>query len=231
MKLYLPHPSKIFAVVLLLGSWASALHAEGLKGKITGITAPDSIAMTCEDNREHSLRLLGVLLPRKGQPKQPTALLTLKTLIVGKKVSIEWFPLPKACKAGEECPKFARITLGGRDVGLIMLSRGLAWYDRRYAGELSATDRMLYNEAEEDAKKHRRGVWSAANPTPPWEFREPQSIPEEKAKPKKKSKGARAALDMGLGPLDSHIPETDPLEDETPDGQPLPEVVPAPKKS
>jgi hypothetical protein len=42
---------------------------------------------------------------------------------------------------------------------------GAAWVYRKYS-----KDRALL-EAEENARRARRGLWGQANPTPPWEWR------------------------------------------------------------
>jgi endonuclease YncB( thermonuclease family) len=49
--------------------------------------------------------------------------------------------------------------------------KGLCWWYRKYADEQSAVDRVLYEDAERQARRKRRGLWSDPNPVPPWEWR------------------------------------------------------------
>lgn len=60
-----------------------------------------------------------------------------------------------------------RAESGGKDVSLELLKMGLAWYWPYFA-----PDRDDYREAEADARKARRGLWSDTKPVPPWEWRE-----------------------------------------------------------
>lgn len=53
-----------------------------------------------------------------------------------------------------------------RDVGLVMVRDGMAWWYREYAHEQSA---------EDTAWAARRGLWLNASPVPPWEWRRKRS--------------------------------------------------------
>lgn len=61
------------------------------------------------------------------------------------------------------------------DVGLAMVSIGLAWWYRDYAKEQTPQERGQYEFAEGEAKAKRAGLWvdlgTAADPLPPWEWR------------------------------------------------------------
>ena len=57
------------------------------------------------------------------------------------------------------------------DAGLAMLTLGLAWWSRAYAGEQSPTERGQYGFAESEARAKRAGLWSERNPVPPWKWR------------------------------------------------------------
>jgi len=64
-----------------------------------------------------------------------------------------------------------KVMLDGRDINLEQLNRGLAWFYRAYAKELSRDDATAYEAAEERARREKRGLWADASPTPPWDFR------------------------------------------------------------
>jgi len=58
-----------------------------------------------------------------------------------------------------------------RDVGLVMVGEGMAWWYRAYANEQSAEDQKAYESAEDLARTARRGLWQDKSPIPPWEWR------------------------------------------------------------
>lgn len=69
----------------------------------------------------------------------------------------------------------AEVIAAGRNVNLEMVRSGQAYVYRRF---LSRCDRGLYLAAEDQARRHRRGVWSGPNNEPrPWEFRQRQRTP------------------------------------------------------
>lgn len=57
------------------------------------------------------------------------------------------------------------------DVGLALVTQGMAWWYRHYAGEQSAQTRAQYRFAEREAKAKRAGLWADPRPVPPWTWR------------------------------------------------------------
>jgi hypothetical protein len=53
-----------------------------------------------------------------------------------------------------------------------MLENGSAWHYKRVSGEQSSEARVRYAKAELKAREAKAGLWAAAIPMPPWEFRE-----------------------------------------------------------
>ena len=72
-------------------------------------------------------------------------------------------------KCGAGLVKRARLVT--RNIELEMIVNGWAWVLEQYAFEREEE----YFEAQEDARRHRRGLWSIDNPEPPWEFKRKQS--------------------------------------------------------
>jgi len=58
-----------------------------------------------------------------------------------------------------------------REVIFHIISRGMAWFYRFYARELKPEDATVYEQAEAQARKEKRGLWADASPVPPWDFR------------------------------------------------------------
>ena len=54
-----------------------------------------------------------------------------------------------------------------RNIELEMVVNGWAWVLRQYSFDCEAE----YLQAETDARRHRRGLWSVDNPEPPWSFK------------------------------------------------------------
>jgi endonuclease YncB( thermonuclease family) len=59
----------------------------------------------------------------------------------------------------------ARVTIDGRLVNAEIVRSGLAW---RY---VQFDRRNEFGAIEEDARRHRRGLWADAHPIAPWEWR------------------------------------------------------------
>ena len=57
------------------------------------------------------------------------------------------------------------------DTNYAQVAAGMAWWYRHYAEQQSLEDRDLYEAAEDKAKAMRLGLWSDANPVPPWDYR------------------------------------------------------------
>ncbi len=54
----------------------------------------------------------------------------------------------------------------GRDLGQELVRAGLAWWSEKYA-----PNEMELKRLQAEARKNKIGLWSQANPTPPWTFR------------------------------------------------------------
>jgi endonuclease YncB( thermonuclease family) len=54
---------------------------------------------------------------------------------------------------------------------LAMVQAGYAWWYRKYAREQNAGDRVLSEEAEDQAKAEHLGLWADPHPVPPWDWR------------------------------------------------------------
>ncbi len=63
------------------------------------------------------------------------------------------------------------VFVDGKDINLVQLKAGMAWFYRYYQKELSAENRKLYAKAEDQARTDRLGLWQDKNPVPPWEHR------------------------------------------------------------
>lgn len=73
--------------------------------------------------------------------------------------------------------QIGKVLVNGRDVNLVQVERGMAWFYRQYQREQSPNDRRLYEAAEDAARAGKRGLWRDADPVPPWDFRHNRGAP------------------------------------------------------
>jgi micrococcal nuclease len=57
------------------------------------------------------------------------------------------------------------VIVDGKDTNLAMLDAGMAWHYRQY----SKNKRL--QQAEDEARSAKRGLWADRDPVPPWEWR------------------------------------------------------------
>ncbi len=121
------------------------------------------------DKVQHKIRLSGIDAPEKKQPFGNRSKESLSDLAFDKTVNVE---TSKRDRYGRQIGK---VLVNGRDVNLVQVERGMAWFYRQYQREQSPNDRRLYEAAEDAAKADKRGLWRDADPVPPWEFRNNKS--------------------------------------------------------
>lgn len=153
----------VVLVVLAALCWLAAAEPQTVRPLLctdgdTFIAAPDSVVY----------RLWGVDAPELDQPWGGVAKSALIALIHKKQVKVVQHG------ASYNRPVVQVTTTNNRDVGLELLKMGLAWYCPEYA-----PDRDDYREAEAEARKAKRGLWSERNPVKPADHRKKRNLPEE----------------------------------------------------
>lgn len=63
------------------------------------------------------------------------------------------------------------VLVGAADVGLAMVSQGMAWWYRAYQREQTPAARAAYAAAEQNAQAAGQGLWSDGRAAAPWEWR------------------------------------------------------------
>ena len=142
----------------------SPVNADTFTGQVVRILDGDTVDVLV-DRTPQRVRLTGIDAPEKAQPFGTKAKQALADLAGGQEVQVDWH---KKDRYGRTVGK---ILVQSQDANLSMVSAGLAWWYRQYAGEQSPEDRTLYDAAEAKAKTGRLGLWVDPNPMPPWEFR------------------------------------------------------------
>jgi len=144
---------KAFLVLsaLLLSASAQPLT---ITGKVVGVTDGDTITVLDGQKRQHKIRLDGIDAPESSQDFGSRAKQSLSDLVFGKTVTVT------SSKKDRYGRVLGKVTLDGRNINLEQVNRGMAWFYRLFAFELSREDATAYEQAEASARKERRGMWA-----------------------------------------------------------------------
>jgi endonuclease YncB( thermonuclease family) len=162
-------------LLLFLACLTFSAAADTLLGRVIRIADGDTITIQDHDGRQHKIRLNGIDAPEIGQEFGLASKRHLTKLILDREVAVSWRKVDRYGRL------VAKITIGDRDVNLEQLRAGMAWYFRKYAGDIAIDDRPVYEKAEADAKGDRRGLWEQTNPIAPWDYRAGQEPDESGA--------------------------------------------------
>ena len=153
------------ALVCLLLALACTANAETITGRVVGVADGDTITVLDADKVQHKIRLAGIDAPEKKQPFGNRSKESLSDLAYNKTVEVE---TSKSDRYGRQIGK---VLVNGRDINLVQVERGMAWFYRKYQREQSHDDQKLYDAAEDAVSAGKRGLWRDADRVPPWEFR------------------------------------------------------------
>lgn len=152
---------KIAAIFLL--SFAQAIAAQTIVGRVVGVHDGDTITVLDGGKRQHRIRLAQIDAPERRQAFGERSRQSLADLVFGKEVEVEVLAIDRYGR------KVGKVRAGGMDVNLEQVRRGMAWVYRKYASD------PAYFAIEAEARKAKRGLWAQPNPVPPWEFRHGQT--------------------------------------------------------
>jgi endonuclease YncB( thermonuclease family) len=144
---------------------ATSVNAETIVGHVVGVADGDTITVLDARKVQHKIRLAGIDAPEKAQPFGNRSKESLSELAFDKDASVETEKLDRYGRS------VGKVLVNGRDVNLVQVERGMAWFYRQYQREQSPGDRKLYDAAEASAKMDKRGLWHDADPMPPWDYR------------------------------------------------------------
>jgi len=127
-------------------------------GRVVGITDGDTVRVM-RDGEAVKIWLHGIDAPESRQAFGSRSKQFLSAAIAGKTVTV----------VEHDTDRYGRIVgeiiCDGASVNHASVDAGMAWWYHKYAPNDSALD-----AAEQRAKSARRGLWSDANPTPPWDY-------------------------------------------------------------
>ena len=131
-----------------------------LQGRVVGVLDGDSLILRSASGTEHTVRLYGIDTPERGQPHAEQARSALRRLVARQTVQVVQVDTDRYNRV------VGTVYRDGENINLAMVSAGLAWWFRRYAPH----ERQL-EAAEAAARAAGSGLWAAATPVPPWEWR------------------------------------------------------------
>jgi endonuclease YncB( thermonuclease family) len=170
------HLRTLLVCLLALSSLAARAATHSFEARVVGVADGDTITVLDANNVQHRIRLAGIDAPEKGQPFSERSKQSLRRMVMGRLVRIEWDEIDRygrlvgkvwVTPAGincnqQPCPK----TL---DAGRAQLTVGLAWH---YLGRQQAEeDSLAYEFDETEARARRVGLWSEPDPIAPWDWR------------------------------------------------------------
>ena len=162
--------TRYFALAFLLVLFLTThVEASTLFGRVIEVNDGDVITVF-NLNRPVRIKLLAVDAPEAGQAFSDIAKKHLTDLVYDRSVLVEYWGI------SADGSLVGRVMLDKTDVGAQMIRDGVAWFDASNHDRLSATDREVYHQSEQAARRERRGLWQAENPIAPWEFVRAQTL-------------------------------------------------------
>lgn len=153
-------------VIFLACLCASLVHAESLVGQVIAVSDGDTIKVLDDTKKLFVIRIMGIDAPEKAQSFGQKSKKSLSELVFNSRVEVQWSKRDRYDRIVGKV-----ISADGSDVGLVQITRGMAWHYKQYAYEQSIADRQKYSLAEEITKDSHVGLWADPQPVPPWVWR------------------------------------------------------------
>ncbi len=147
---------------LLVANVAAAKGAANktLAGEVIGISDGDTLTILDQARTTHKIRLAHIDAPESAQPFGNRAKQALSSICFRKMAKI----------AVIDTDRYGRsvgvVHCAGVEANKSMVADGFAWVYRKYA----ANENELI-ALESKARREQIGLWSDANPMPPWDYR------------------------------------------------------------
>ncbi len=153
------------ALTAILAFAGLTAHAAEIAAHVVGVHDGDTITVLDGQREQHKIRLAGIDAPESKQPFGQASKKHLSDLVFGRDVTLDCGKTDKYWR--EVCV----VMVDGQDANLAQVTAGMAWWYRKYQKEQTAQQRAAYEAAEAAAMAGRVGLWSEADPVPPWEWR------------------------------------------------------------
>jgi len=134
--------------------------------RVTDVKDGDTLATKGSDGDALTVRVWGIDCPETSQPYGPAATKAARHLVGGERVTLH------VEDTGPYGRLIARVRDGRVDLARSLVVSGYAWHSRKYP----TSDELKTLEAR--AREEGAGLWSQADPTPPWQHRGEEKEPE-----------------------------------------------------
>lgn len=132
--------------------------AGAAEGQVVAVMDGDTIGVMVS-GQEVRVRLVGIDAPEKAQPFGMTAKEAMSDAVFGKVVHLRTHSTDRYGRT------LADVYQGKTWINLQMIRSGFAWHYSAYSKDPQLA------QAEQAARRERRGLWSGGNPMPPWNWR------------------------------------------------------------
>lgn len=151
---------RFFILISLILVTVFSAFAQRFPVKVVGISDGDTFTAINRDNLQLKIRIYGIDAPERGQDYGSMSKKALSGFLFGNNIEIDVL-------SQEKWGRFvAKVyTNDEKDVALLMLQSGMAWHYKKYDNS------QVYKDAEETARKAKRGIWGGKSPVPPWDYR------------------------------------------------------------
>jgi micrococcal nuclease len=139
--------------------------SQAISGRADWIADGDTFTLISTTGEEIEVRLGDIDAPEGDQPYGERARLELERLIEGRPLRVEPLDVDRLGRL------VGRVYAGDTDVCARLVEGGAAWAYREF---LRDADLL---ELESRARAARRGLWAAATPVPPWQWRRQHDAP------------------------------------------------------
>lgn len=185
---------KFFTIIFLLLT-TTAANAQQIVSTVTEVISGDTFKIV-KHKKPITIRIADIDCPELEQPGGQEAKRYTSQLLLGKVAGI----YTNGGKV-DNCTIGRVITNHGRDVAISLVQKGLAW-------PIPGNRNSLVNGQYKTAKKNKVGIWGAAHPEPPWEYRHRTHVTiVKKTNQRKISLYGDSALDIARDPDGSAVGE------------------------
>lgn len=153
---------RIIAVLLFL---CPLLAYADVTGRVVAVIDGDTVKVLDSNQVKHTIRLMGIDAPEKKQPFHSRAKQALSDCSYGQVATVQGSKLDRWGRL------IGKVMVGKTDCNLRQLQLGMAWHYTAYIKEQPKADRGIYADAQEEAKKTKKGLWSEPHPQESWNFR------------------------------------------------------------
>ncbi len=154
--------AKIMALVLsslLFMAYLPCHSGEIIRGRVVGVHDGDTLTLLTGSKQLFKIRLAQIDAPESDQPFGQVSRQTLASLVFNKTVGVAVDTLDAHDRI------VGMVFVDGVDINREQIRRGMAWAYRQYLHDQSLL------QLEGQARRAKLGLWTDANPMPPWVYR------------------------------------------------------------